>query len=273
NLKILEGDSSENFSQFKVNLFDKNQFNLFFEKENGSLHFAAFTKNILTGWYIVTDLNISKYFFTTFLSLLVILVVFIFLFIMILKKFDENKETEIKPLIESLQKDSFTGIYNRNYLEKTVTNFLNSNKYLYKNSAFIILDIDNFKAINDNLGHSFGDYVILETAQKISDVFCENCTVSRMGGDEFAIFIEDFKKEIDVIDDIKSLLLLTDSTYSRDTTHIKISISLGITFIQKNKYDFINLYNEADCALYKSKKLGKNCGYISNFITNQHIRV
>ncbi|MGL5052028.1 MAG: PDC sensor domain-containing protein, partial [Cetobacterium sp.] len=46
NLKILEGDSSENFSQFKVNLFDKNQFNLFFEKENGSLHFAAFTKNI-----------------------------------------------------------------------------------------------------------------------------------------------------------------------------------------------------------------------------------
>ncbi|MGL5982485.1 MAG: GGDEF domain-containing protein, partial [Cetobacterium sp.] len=120
--------------------------------------------------------------------------------------------------------------------------------------------------------HSFGDTVIQETARKIESVFSENSIVARMGGDEFVIFIHEISDESKIIDKIKELLLLTNIIHTKNTTTVQSSISLGVTFIKNYSYSFAELYNEADNALYRAKKLGKNCAYISNDFVKKHIK-
>ncbi|MGL5703012.1 MAG: GGDEF domain-containing protein, partial [Cetobacterium sp.] len=108
---------------------------------------------------------------------------------------------------------------------------------------------------------------------KIKDIFYDNSVISRIGGDEFIIFVESIDNEKTVINKIKTLLTLMNTTYGKNEKNIVISASIGITFIGDECYNFINLYNEADSALYKAKKAGKNCAYVSNEIDNQLIKV
>ncbi|MGL6024243.1 MAG: GGDEF domain-containing protein, partial [Cetobacterium sp.] len=271
NLNLITGDFDDTYVGLKGDFIKNEKEGVFFKMRDRDLHFIAFSKKNISHWYIVTDLNMSKYFLVTFFGFFSIIIIFGILFFMILKKFDHTKQTEINPLIESLKKDRLTGIYNRHYLEETVDNYLN-NKLSNQNGIFIILDVDNFKAINDKLGHSFGDTVIQETARKIESVFSENSIVARMGGDEFVIFIHEISDESKIIDKIKELLLVTNIIHTKNTTTVQSSISLGVTFIKNYSYSFAELYNEADNALYRAKKLGKNCAYISNDFVEKHIK-
>ncbi|MGL5098889.1 MAG: diguanylate cyclase domain-containing protein, partial [Fusobacteriaceae bacterium] len=242
NMNIIAGDFTKDYSSLKNDMLESTSSSVFIKRKYTNLNFVTFTKNTLTNWYVVTELNLFKSFIYDFINIIATLLFFIFLFVLIFKKFNEHKNTEIKPLMESLKKDHLTKLYNRNYLEETVGSFLDSNLHLQNNAAFIILDIDNFKAINDNLGHSFGDYVLVETSQKISDIFVHDSTVARMGGDEFLIFIENVRSESDIIDKLKTLLTSTNVAYSRDDIHVHISLSIGVTFIEKKKYNYIDLY-------------------------------
>lgn len=271
NLNLITGDFDDTYVGLKGDFIKNEKEGVFFKMRDRDLHFIAFSKKNISRWYIVTDLNMSKYFLVTIFGFFSIIIIICILFFMILKKFDHTKQTEINPLIESLKKDRLTGIYNRHYLEETVDNYLN-NKLSNKNGIFIILDVDNFKAINDKLGHSFGDTVIQETARKIESVFSENSIVARMGGDEFVIFIHEISDESKIIDKIKELLLVTNIIHTKNTTTVQSSISLGVTFIKNYSYSFAELYNEADNALYRAKKLGKNCAYISNDFVEKHIK-
>lgn len=272
-MNVIAGDFKANFLQLKDDLISCEPTGVFFKKRNGDLHFIAFNKKHLSNWYIITDLNISKYFFGTWASTLIIIFVFTILFLMIFKSFDINKKIEIQPLLDSLNQDYLSGVYNRKYLEDYIKNYFKKESLKSFKSAFIILDIDNFKAINDELGHTTGDYVIRESANKIKDIFYDNSVISRIGGDEFIIFVESIDNEKTVINKIKTLLTLMNTTYGRNEKNIVISASIGITFIGDEYYNFINLYNEADSALYKAKKAGKNCAYVSNEIDNQLIKV
>ncbi|MGL6066324.1 MAG: sensor domain-containing diguanylate cyclase [Cetobacterium sp.] len=274
NMEVIAGNFGENYNFLKKYIKKNGNFGMFMKEKNGNLHFVTFTKNDLSHWYILTDLNLFQYFFSSFLTIIITAIVFIFLYFLILKKFDNHKKIEMKPLIDSLKKDHLTNLYNRSYLEETVTNYLNSYPYSNNEAAFIVLDIDNFKSVNDNLGHSFGDNFIIEISEKTNDVFHKNCTVARIGGDEFIIFIQNIKDKIEIINKVKSLLVLTNIVHIKNDIQVNTSLSIGITFIEEKKYNYIDLYNEADNALYQSKKLGKNCAYISSSdIYKQHIKV
>ncbi len=263
-MNVIAGDFKGNHLQLKNDLINNSPSGVFFKKRNGNLHFIAFNKKYLSNWYIITDLNISQYFFGTLVSILIVIFVFVILFLMIFKSFDVNKKIEIQPLLDSLNQDYLSGTYNRKYLEEYIKNYFKKEKLENHKSAFIILDIDNFKSINDELGHTTGDYVIKESADKIKDIFYENSVISRIGGDEFIIFIENIENDKIIINKIKSLLTLMNTSYGRDEKNVKISASIGITFTTNNNSTFIDLYNEADTALYKAKEAGKNCAYISS---------
>ena len=123
------------------------------------------------------------------------------------------------------------------------------------NYAFLMIDIDNFKYVNDTYGHPTGDQVIIRTGLMLKNVFSDNALVGRIGGDEFCVFCYGFPSLVQLENSIKQIDwagLLTDRV--KDVTY-----SCGIIFCYgSKKLSFEELYNKADEALYKAKQRGKN---------------
>ncbi|MGL5053924.1 MAG: diguanylate cyclase domain-containing protein [Cetobacterium sp.] len=255
NLKVILEDK-----HIEIENLIRNSFGFTFKIEGYDLHAITFTKDPISNWYIITDLNVSNYFINTWANTLIIILILITIFLITFQSFNIHTKNEITPILDSLNHDYLTGIYNRKYLEDHIKNV----GFKKNESLFIILDIDNFKAINDELGHTTGDYVIRETAYKISEIFSSDSIVARVGGDEFIIFIKNYKDRMIVLNRIKSLLSLMDTCYNKEGKNIRISASIGITFIENDDYKFIDLYSKTDISLYKAKKHGKNCAYISD---------
>jgi diguanylate cyclase (GGDEF)-like protein len=121
------------------------------------------------------------------------------------------------------------------------------------------MDIDNFKRINDSLGHGEGDEVLKVVSQRIKkSIESEGGLLARIGGDEFAIIIEDF----DTIDEIGSiarkLKAIMRKTIEIDNYRLRITLSIGISLFPEHGSDIKQLQKAADIALYQSKKNGKN---------------
>lgn len=265
NLNLIDMDSDSSHEvlhlstlKLKKHLSKNSATNVFFEITDLELHCIAFKKDPVSNWYIVTHLNVSKYFINTWANTLIITFIIIGLFILIFKRFEKNKKNELQPILKSLNEDYLSGLNNRQFLEESIKR-KNLTEY---ESVFILLDIDNFKSINDILGHSMGDLVIKETAEKIKDLFYSDCIVSRMGGDEFVIFIKKYTNEKVILEKLKTLLILMNTTYSNENKKVDISSSIGVTFIKNKDYTYLELYNKTDIALYKAKKSGKNCAYV-----------
>ncbi len=169
--------------------------------------------------------------------------------------------TAQRGLIEDLQikakTDPLTKIFNKEATNELIRKSLAQNAN--EKAAFLIIDIDNFKGVNDNLGHQFGDSVLKIIADNIKHEFRENDIVGRIGGDEFVVFI----KKIPSIDIItQKALALTNAfrrTYSGEKNNYKISGSIGIAIYPQDGTSFEELFKNADLALYESKKRGKDC--------------
>ncbi len=155
------------------------------------------------------------------------------------------------------QTDQLTNCYNKitteNLSKQAITRFPNNSHALF------IVDVDNFKAINDNLGHHFGDMVLLEISEKLRSHFRDGDIIGRIGGDEFVVFL----KNVENIEVIKqkaaSIAKSFQNTYSGDNCDYKISGSIGIALYSKDSTNYEDLYKCADKALYQSKQRGKDC--------------
>ena len=169
----------------------------------------------------------------------------------------ELKDFEIKSKFDLL-----TNCYNKITLENEITKSINNiNSNLI--SALFIIDVDNFKAVNDNYGHYCGDMVLIDIAAKIKTYFMDLGIVGRIGGDEFLGFalnisIEQMNQLIDTI------MNGFNDSYQAETTDFNITLSLGISRFGIDGNNYIDLYKNADIALYKSKKQGKNSYTIYN---------
>lgn len=128
-----------------------------------------------------------------------------------------------------------------------------------------MIDLDNFKAVNDTLGHVFGDKVLVDTAARLSRVFSEKDIIGRIGGDEFCAFLNlstfndmESARRI-IIQKAESLKKSMHETYSgAGNKEVTVSTSIGIALYPQDGSDYMTLYNNADSALYESKKHGKN---------------
>ncbi len=155
------------------------------------------------------------------------------------------------------QTDQLTNCFNKVTTEtlskKAINDFPNNNHALF------IIDVDNFKAINDNLGHHFGDIVLTDISNKLRSHFRDGDIIGRIGGDEFVVFLKNIR-DINIIKSkAESIAKTFQNTYSGDNYDYKISGSIGIALYPTHSTNFEELYKCADKALYQSKKRGKDC--------------
>ncbi len=123
----------------------------------------------------------------------------------------------------------------------------------------MILDLDGFKRLNDNLGHMTGDRALAEVAKILVKHFRSYDVVCRLGGDEFIIFAKGLPKEV-LHKVLSSLLKKLVLTYGSGEQQVTISASVGAVFAPRQGRDFVQLYEKADKALYLVKNATKN-GY------------
>ncbi|MBR5091520.1 MAG: diguanylate cyclase, partial [Ruminiclostridium sp.] len=163
-------------------------------------------------------------------------------------------------LIDKAERDPLTKLYNKTATKTLIQSFLRTDsRDTY--DAFIIVDVDNFKQVNDTLGHLFGDSVLTDIAQEMSDLFRANDVIGRIGGDEFIVFLRGMNHKSHIESKAADICKIFSLIYNdeEDETGVKISGSLGIALYPKDGDTFDELYKKADIALYKSKRAGKSC--------------
>ncbi|WP_320007763.1 EAL domain-containing protein [Maridesulfovibrio sp.] len=170
----------------------------------------------------------------------------------------QRKEYERRLSYQSLH-DSLTGLPNRTYFLERLEETLDlSRKIPERTFAVLMLDIDMFKRINDSLGHQAGDELLIKVGKRIKECLRPVDTVARMGGDEFAVLIEDFstpQQVIQIIRDIRNEIRKPVKISSRE---VVISSSIGIVF-KTASYDHPeHIVRDADISMYKAKAQGVN---------------
>lgn len=163
-----------------------------------------------------------------------------------------------KVLEERASVDSLTKCLNKRIFYEKVSAVLEKSLPVEQH-AFIILDIDNFKSINDNLGHHFGDIVLAELSGKLKSSFRSSDYVGRIGGDEFVIFLRDFLDMSMLIKKVEVVLELFRSVSFKEVQAYAVSASIGIALFSIDGMTYDELYEKSDVALYYSKNRGKNC--------------
>lgn len=167
-----------------------------------------------------------------------------------------NKQEE-KELEEKVSIDPLTGCLTKAVFEKKVSELLKNEKGANTHFMFII-DVDNFKAINDNLGHQFGDIVLKEVGEKLRNIFRESDLVGRVGGDEFMVFLKNINDYTIMKSKVERVLSVMDNSYEGHQRSYRITGSIGVSAYPKDGSTFEKLYINADTALYATKNKGKN---------------
>lgn len=178
---------------------------------------------------------------------------------------DEKRQSQL--LLERAQRDTLTRLYNKGAAQALIENRLQSEPLLHQ--AFYIIDLDNFKQVNDRYGHLFGDAYLIEAAKVIKQIFGEDAIVGRIGGDEFAAFISHLDGQETETRAQQLLQALSDMQLSG--IEAAVSCSIGIAESPRHGSDFKTLYHKADCALYQAKRQGKNCFVLYDEASGQEI--
>ncbi|MGX8834318.1 EAL domain-containing protein [Amedibacillus sp. YH-ame6] len=169
---------------------------------------------------------------------------------------DEAKKTKEELLIQS-KTDGLTGILNKKSIEEEIRQSIENHKNDNSIYALCILDIDDFKGLNDTKGHVVGDYVLKEISRRLAQLSNDHVLIGRAGGDEFMIYAKlgyEFKSSDFFGRTITELLC---EPISCDGEMVSISTSAGISLFPSDSQDFYNLYRLADSALYLVKAKGK----------------
>jgi diguanylate cyclase (GGDEF)-like protein len=176
-----------------------------------------------------------------------------------------NQNIEMLEYIESLKfaatRDYLTGLYNRRYFMDVGKKMLKNAARKHFDMAIAMLDIDDFKRINDSWGHDIGDQVLMHMARELAGHFRESDIIARTGGEEFCILTVNLKKE-NLISHFETLRAdLEQLVIQTDGGPIRFTASIGVTC--KTKPDLEQMIREADRLMYQAKLGGKNrvlCG-------------
>lgn len=223
------------------------------------------------GWVVLCDVSVDEV-MKDFQNLkqfahiiaFVLIIVSVVMCIVIIKQVSKPMGGIVQNLYQKASFDALSGVMNK-------ASFETSAKDVIKNCddrqfGMMMLDMDNFKSINDTLGHAYGDEVIRRMGKILRNNFhSDSIMVGRMGGDEFAIFYffkadDENAKEIEIkkiINKIKYLMDEFDLEFVEEKKKMDISLSIGISSTFDTEKDFEALYKAADEALYVSKNNGK----------------
>ncbi|UWP59635.1 diguanylate cyclase domain-containing protein [Ruminococcus gauvreauii] len=155
-----------------------------------------------------------------------------------------------KALEQRVELDHMTGLYSRVYLEHHVRQ-----KLIKEAGYFFSVDLDDFKSVNDSMGHLAGDKVIREFSQLLKKIFGTSAIIGRMGGDEFAVWDSTLREKS--MAGMRFLALTEGCRVLSGRLDIPVSCSAGIAFSGGNGEDFTDLYLRTDKAMYIAKERGK----------------
>ncbi|WP_072680222.1 EAL domain-containing protein [Arcobacter sp. LA11] len=235
--KYLEANSSK-----KENIFKKL---IYLKKIEGFEHsFLLITKQLT-----LKDFNLF-----VFISVLLVVILIQVLYILIWHKDKISKHK----LSYKATHDDLTGLYNRNYFKKIFDNKINNKNSMDKLIALLFIDIDRFKEINDSFGHKFGDEVLIEISNRFKKIMRRNDLISRHGGDEFLILVDDIENIEHIINVIKKIMSSMNTPISFNHQNIHLRISIGISIYPNDGKTVDDLLKNADSAMYRAKEEGRN---------------
>lgn len=190
------------------------------------------------------------------LYLIAAIFVFIFLIVVvnIIGKIRNNEKK--KELEDKADTDLLTGLTNKLATERKIKDYMAQNPN--SQSMLFILDVDNFKKINDTMGHAFGDEVLRSLGQQITAIFRATDIIGRVGGDEFMIFLKGISDEDSVRKEAKKVENFFRNFKAGEYVKYAATASIGVAIFPQEGNDFESLYKAADQGLYKAKKRGKN---------------
>lgn len=168
----------------------------------------------------------------------------------------DNEKRELTLLQQQAENDSLTNIYNRAAMKIKVDEFLahDGKKGVH---ALLMMDIDNFKILNDTFGHYEGDRILTLIANELRTFFRSSDIISRMGGDEFSVLLKNVYDESLINSKAEDLLNRITAIEISDQ-NMKVTCSIGISIYSSDGRNFEQLYKKADEALYEAKARGKN---------------
>lgn len=156
------------------------------------------------------------------------------------------------------QHDALTNLPNRLLVSDRVEQAIGQARRYQRRAALLFLDLDNFKTINDSLGHDAGDQLLKDVAARLQDAVREMDTVSRQGGDEFLIVLTDVADLDDISTVAKHVLHAMSQPFSLKGMQIVTSVSIGAALYPEDGDDFSALLKHADLAMYQAKAAGRN---------------
>ncbi|WP_094551493.1 sensor domain-containing protein [Petroclostridium xylanilyticum] len=167
----------------------------------------------------------------------------------------KNKTVKIFEKMKNLViRDFLTGLYNKKYFMEQLDRLIQASYRTKSRFALLFIDVDNFKEINDTLGHQTGDRVIEEAARRLKEAAPENCLLARYGGDEFAIIVSSTCSKDELYTMGHRLLQNLKTAYVIDNHEFYLSASIGIACYPADGEDAGTLLKNADIAMYKAKE-------------------
>lgn len=158
----------------------------------------------------------------------------------------EHTHTQV---VYNLRHDSLTGLLNRLYFKETCERFLAAGE----GGAFLMIDIDLFKKINDQYGHLIGDKTLISFSESLKAVISPACLAGRIGGDEFTVFLPGVKQKSEMEAFLTALRADWEERQKALQIHVQVSLSVGITFASDENALYEVLLDQADQALYLAK--------------------
>ena len=173
------------------------------------------------------------------------------------KEIEEKLKRQQQLLHYQANHDALTDLPNRTLFKDRLAHAIRSSKRHKTMFALLFLDLDQFKKINDSLGHHIGDKVLIETAVRIKSILREEDTLSRLGGDEFTVIINIQKKE-DASLVAQKIINIMKEPLQVNTQNLYLTSSIGISIYPNDSQNEENLIKYADVAMYKAKDEGRN---------------
>jgi len=154
--------------------------------------------------------------------------------------------------------DPLTGLINRTFLKEKLKSLMNYSLKHNKKLAIVFMDLDNFKMINDSFGHEAGDSLLIEIAKRLKKSVRKEDIISRIGGDEFVIVLNNIDKKEEIVSVLEKIRNSFITPIIIKGHKIYISFSMGVAIFPDDSDNLEELLQFADIAMYDAKKKGKN---------------
>jgi diguanylate cyclase (GGDEF)-like protein len=169
-----------------------------------------------------------------------------------------NYIIERKNILQVVHHDCLTGLANRKLLAEQLGRAMKLAKRNKKQAALLFIDLDNFKHINDSLGHAIGDQLLQSVAKRFVKLVRVTDTVCRQGGDEFVILLTEIEKRDDAVQVAEKLISAFASPHKVAGNQVFITLSIGVSVYPDDGRDVATAFDHADRAMYHAKTNGKN---------------